>query len=180
MKIFFISGIILSLSFAVSSADAFKRRKKTVYKECPLAVVEGMSVSQDCRNNTRVCPVAVEQSSLLHPSCSGLTKRCPTVSSSIPPGCNSVTTLSKPDAVAEGATAMGGGSSIGDNLEWACTTDDNGVGTCNTQESCTVENNVRRCRTCTETITVQASEGNGNETTNSDNSESSGETNSTQ
>ena len=43
-------------------------------------------------------------------------------------------------------------------MDWACKTDASGVGTCQTEKKCTVENNIRRCRTCTETITVQSSD----------------------
>ena len=152
MKTFLILCTMFSLAFTISSAEALKRKKKTVvkYKDCPLAVVEGMSISQDCRNTTRICPLAVEQNSLLHSSCTHLTKRCPSVSSSIPPGCNSVTTL-RSDSTTGEALPTGG---IKDNLNWACTTDNKGVGTCKTQEKCTMENNVRRCRKCSETISL--------------------------
>ncbi len=167
MKIFYMSFIV-AIAFTLLPADAgFLRRKKKVTKvvECPKAVMEGVFVSQDCKSNTRVCPVAVEQSSLLHPSCQGLTKKCPSKSNSIPPGCNSVTTLN------DGSTGGLGGEAV----DWACTTDDSGVGTCKTEEQCTVENNIKRCRTCTETISVQASEDDDDSgTTSSGSSSSSG------
>ena len=179
MKIFFMSFIV-AIAFTLLPADAgiFKRKKKgTKVVECPTAVVDGVFVSKDCQGSTRVCPVAVEQSALLHPSCQGLTKRCPTTGSSIPPGCNSVTTMSDVNDMvtpeerqnANRCKAEGGEwdwrwnrciiEPIGSPGEgWACTTDDKGIGTCESQEICTVVNNIRRCRTCTETITIQASD----------------------
>ena len=173
MKIILLSSII-TLSFALlPAADAgFLKKKEKVTKvvECPIAVVEGVYVSDDCKYNTRICPVAVAQNSLLHPSCQGLTKRCPPTASTIPPGCSRVTNLQKtPSSTSDGDNVIDLA-----NADWGCTTDENGIGTCQTQEQCTEENNVKRCTQCTQTISVQASEDDESNSDDSDNDDGDG------